>query len=58
MAQIKIYGLKTNLSIIKNSISNVIHGCIVEFLSIPKDKKYHRFILLDKDDMIFPDDKS
>lgn len=58
MAQIKIYGLKTNLNIIKNSLSNVIHECIVEFLSIPKNKKYHRFILLNKDEMIFPDDKS
>ncbi|WP_457746257.1 tautomerase family protein [Sulfurimonas sp.] len=58
MAQIKIYGLKSNLSKIKNELSNVIHKCIVDSLSFPKDKKYHRFIMFDRDEMIFPDDKS
>ena len=58
MAQVKIYGLKTNLNKIKNELSNIIHQCIVESLSFPKDKKYHRFISLDEDEMIFPDDKS
>jgi len=58
LAQVKIYGLKTNLNKIKNELSNIIHQCIVESLSFPKDKKYHRFISLDEDEMIFPDDKS
>jgi len=58
LAQVKIYGLKTNLNKIKNELSNIIHQCIVESLSFPKDKKYHRFISLDEDEMIFPNDKS
>ena len=58
MAQVKIYGLKTSLGKIKNELSDIIHESIVESLSFPKDKKYHRFILLDQDEMIFPDDKS
>jgi len=58
LAQVKIYGLKSNLSKIKNELSDVIHECIVSSLSFPKDKKYHRFITFDKDEMIFPDDKS
>jgi phenylpyruvate tautomerase PptA (4-oxalocrotonate tautomerase family) len=58
LAQVKIYGLKTNLTKIKKELSDVIHQCIVEALSFPKDKKYHRFIGLDHDEMIFPDDKS
>lgn len=58
MAQVKIYGLKTSLNKIKNELSNIIHQCIVESLSFPKDKKYHRFISLNEDEMIFPDDKS
>ena len=58
MAQVKIYGLKSSLNKIKNELSNVIHKCIVESLSFPKDKKYHRFIMFDRDEMIFPDDKS
>jgi len=58
LAQVKIYGLKTSLNKIKNELSNIIHQCIVESLSFPKDKKYHRFISLNEDEMIFPDDKS
>lgn len=58
MAQVKIYGLRSNLSKIKNKLSDVIHQCIVNSLSFPKDKKYHRFIAFDKDEMIFPNDKS
>ena len=58
MAQVKIYGLKTSLSKIRRELSNIIHECIVKSLSFPKDKKYHRFISFEKDEMIFPDDKS
>ena len=58
MAQVKIYGLKTSLDKIRNELSDIIHNCIVESLSFPKDKKYHRFISLHEDEMIFPDDKS
>jgi phenylpyruvate tautomerase PptA (4-oxalocrotonate tautomerase family) len=58
LAQVKIYGLKSNLSKIKNKLADVIHQCIVNSLSFPKDKKYHRFIAFDKDEMIFPNDKS
>jgi len=58
LAQVKIYGLKTSLKTIKKELSDIIHKCIVESLSFPKDKKYHRFILLGEDEMIFPDDKS
>jgi len=58
LAQVKIYGLKTTLSQMKNRLSDIIHTCVVKSLSLPKDKKFHRFISLDKDEMIFPDDKS
>lgn len=58
MAQVKVYGLKTSLDKTKNALSDIIHQCIVASLSFPKDKKYHRFISFDEDDMIFPDDKS
>lgn len=58
MPQIKIYGLKTNLDNIKQHLSETIHSILVETVSIPKDKKYHRFISLDKEDMLFPEEKS
>jgi hypothetical protein len=47
VSQIKIYGLKDNLDNIKQKLSETIHSTIVEILSFPKDKKYHRFISLD-----------
>jgi hypothetical protein len=49
MSQIKIYGLKDNIDNIKQKLSKSIHSTIVEILSFPKDKKYHRFISLNKD---------
>jgi len=58
MAQVKIYGLKKILMKTQNKLSKIIHNCIVQTLSFPKDKRYHRFIKFDKNDMIFPDDKS
>ncbi len=58
MAQVKIYGLKSNLSQIKSQLSNVVHQTIVDSLSFPKDKRYHRFFLMEKDEMLFPNDKS
>ncbi len=58
MAQVKVYGLKDNLDNIKQKLSETIHSAIVEILSFPKDKKYHRFISLNEDEMIFPADKS
>jgi len=58
LAQVKIYGLKISLSKMRSELSDIIHECIVDSLSFPKDKKHHRFISFDKDEMIFPDDKS
>jgi len=58
LAQVKIYGLKNHLNIVKNQLSEIIHECIVNALSFPRDKKYHRFIAFDQGDMLFPDDKS
>lgn len=58
MSQVKIYGLQNNLDKIKVQLSDVIHNCIIDTLSFPKEKKYHRFIAFTKEDMIFPASKS
>ena len=58
MPQIKIYGLKNNLDKIKIELSTIIHNCVIKILCFPKEKKYHRFISFNEDDMIFPDTKS
>lgn len=54
MAQIKIYGLKERLNPIKARLSDVIHGCVVDALKFPEDKRAHRFFPLERDDFYYP----
>lgn len=54
MAQIKIYGLKEQLNPIKAQLSDVIHSCVVDALSFPKDKRAHRFFPLESEDFYYP----
>lgn len=58
MAQIKIFGIKDKLNPIKKELSDVIHSCIVEALQYPQEKRSHRFIGLEKEDFIYPEDRS
>ncbi len=58
MSQVKIYGLKEKLDLVKKDLSDVIHECVVEALEFPKDKRAHRFIGLAKDDFYYPDGRS
>ena len=54
MAQIKIYGVKEQLDPIKSQLSDVIHSCVVDALSFPKDKRAHRFFPLETEDFYYP----
>jgi len=54
MAQIKIYGVGSQLNPIKGKLSDVIHSCVVEALQYPTDKRAHRFFPLDPSDFYFP----
>ncbi len=58
MAQIKIYGLNTQLNPIKKQLSDTIHSCVVEALQFPVDKRFHRFFPMRAEDMCFPDNRS
>ncbi len=58
MAQIKIYGLKTNLDQRKAAISSSIHAAVMSALKYPPEKKFHRFISLDQSEFIYPNDRS
>lgn len=58
MAQIKIFGLKTSLSAHAVALSSAIHNSVVEALSFPQDKKFHRFIGLEKSEFFYPSDRS
>ena len=58
MAQVKIYGLKEQLTPIKYELSDVIHSCVVEALRFPQDKRAHRFFPLEAEDFFYPAGRS
>ncbi len=58
MAQFKIYGLKEHLAGAREQISDAVHACAVEALKLPPDKRFHRFFPLDRQDFVFPADRS
>lgn len=58
MAQIKVYGRKERLHPIKQQLSDTIHSCVVEAFQYPQDKRFHRFIPLEKDDFYYAPGRS
>lgn len=58
MAQVKIYGYKSALKDCKVALSDAIHQCLVEALTLPESKRFHRFIALADDDFVHPADRS
>ena len=58
MAQVKVYGTKTHLKVVKTALSEVIHLCVTEVLQLPKEKKFHRFFPMDEVNMLYPSDRS
>ena len=58
MAQIKVYGIDSHLETIKEQLSDVIHGCVVEALVFPKDKRFHRFFPMKEEDVFYPTSRS
>jgi len=58
MAQVKVYGIKEQLIPIRETLSDVIHTCIVEALVFPEDKRAHRFFPMEKENMFYPSGRS
>ncbi len=58
MAQIKIYGLRSQLDVHRQALSDAVHACVMDALETPPEKRFHRFIALDAADFIYPDDRS
>lgn len=54
MSQVKVYGLAEHLNPIKAQLSEIIHSCIVEALSYPQEKRFHRFFPLATEDFYYP----
>ena len=58
MAQVKIYALAAHLRENRTTLSDVIHSCLMDALSLPKEKRFQRFFALTKEDFIFPAERS
>lgn len=58
MVQVFIYGLEKELNPIKKELSEIIHMCIVDIFQIPRDKRFHRFFPLKKENFFFPSNRS
>jgi len=58
VAQVKIYGLKSVLTDSIGVLSNAIHASIMEALRYPEEKRFHRFIGLERHEFLFPADRS
>jgi len=58
MAQIKIYGIKEQLNPLKVKFSETIHQVVVEVLNFPKEKRFHRFFPMNKEDMLYGEGRS
>jgi phenylpyruvate tautomerase PptA (4-oxalocrotonate tautomerase family) len=58
MAQVKIYGIKEKLIPVRDLLTEVIHGCVIEALQFPPDKRAHRFFPMDKENMLYPEGRT
>lgn len=57
MAQIIIYGYRESIDRHRTAISGAIHGAVMSALAYPPEKRFHRFVTLDPDDFIYPQDR-
>lgn len=58
MAQVKVYGLRDTLAGTRPHWSRLIQAALVETLGLPPEKRFQRFIGLDAEDFLFPEDRS
>ena len=58
MAQIKIYGLNFTLERVRVELSDSIHNSVMVAFQYPVEKRFHRFIALERNEFIFPSDRS
>ena len=58
MGQVKIYGLRPKLDMVRNQLSDAIHRAVMRTLAYPAEKRFHRFIGLAAADFIYPPDRS
>lgn len=58
MGQIKIYGIKERLTPIKETLSDVIHSCLIDAFEYPHNKKFHRFFPMEQENLYFESNRT
>jgi phenylpyruvate tautomerase PptA (4-oxalocrotonate tautomerase family) len=58
MAQVKIFGLRLSLTAHRSALSDAIHASVMEAFAYPEEKRFHRFMMMDEVDLIYPPDRS
>jgi phenylpyruvate tautomerase PptA (4-oxalocrotonate tautomerase family) len=58
MAQVKVYGLRPHLLPVRAVLSDAIHAAVVAAFAYPAGKRFHRFFHLEREDFVFPADRS
>lgn len=58
MAQIKVYAHRATVEAHRRELSEAIHESVMEAFRYPKEKRFQRFIALEPEDFVHPDDRS
>ncbi|MCC2308087.1 tautomerase family protein [Cellulomonas chengniuliangii] len=54
MAQVKVYGRRDVWGPRRREVSDAVHAALVSTWGVPQDQRFHRFLLLDADDLLAP----
>ncbi|GIG19834.1 tautomerase [Cellulomonas chitinilytica] len=54
MAQVKLYGRRDVWGPRRTEVSDAVHAALVGAWGLPADKRFHRFVLLDPEDLVAP----
>ena len=54
MPQVKIYGLAETLRPRREAVSAAVHQAVMEALEYPPEKRAHRFLYFEPEDVLYP----
>ncbi|GIG39976.1 tautomerase family protein [Cellulomonas phragmiteti] len=54
MAQVKVYGRRSVWADRRGEVSDAVHAALVGVWGLPREKRFHRFLLLDDEDLVAP----